>query len=62
MAGINIGPSKESIEAAKEAVLQILSTYSVGDSVKKQALKALTKMTSVTNTTITNCTITSDKE
>ena len=50
-----IGASRDSIDAAKTAINDILKAP-VGDTVKKTALKTLAGICEVKNVTISNCT------
>jgi hypothetical protein len=55
---IQIGAKKESIKEARAAINDILKSGSL-DETKREALKCLSTLCQVTNTTITNCTFNS---
>lgn len=55
--GVFIGPTKETVETAREALLLILESRA-GDPVKIEAIRALTLLCRVGNTDLSNSTIT----
>jgi hypothetical protein len=56
---IHIGASKESVVEAKSAIVLIMNSKNT-DTVKCAALNCLSSLCSVGNTSITNCTITTN--
>jgi len=49
-----VGPSKVSIEAARNAIIDII-TAPAGDAVKERALRVFATVCAVGNTSITSC-------
>ncbi len=50
-----IGPSKESIQEARAAIMEILNTEKCGDEPKTAAVKTLARLCSVHHVTVQNC-------
>jgi len=55
---INIGVAKETIQAARAALLDIIKASGVSDAVKIEALQTLTKLCACNNTSISHCNFT----
>lgn len=52
---LNIGPSKGSIEAAQEAILSFMYCDTAEEQTKREAIRALKDLCSVSHVTITSC-------
>lgn len=55
--GINIGVSKETVTECRAAIMDILRCPNVGETTKVVAMETLTKVCSVNNATVQNCTL-----
>lgn len=53
---IHIGASKESVESARKAILEIMDRPHADEETKRKALDVLNTLCSVNNTTIQYCT------